>query len=129
MADSSDRASFLSWKYRHYFSLVQIKDKNILVSCSLCAGARTLSTAKNSNYNLHKHLVKQHASTKLIAKEPSASSADQAVGATSSKQPRLDFKQKYFQSLSQTELNRLIARYVVKTCDLCQQSCPLPSGN
>ena len=53
----------------------------------------------------------------------------QAVGATSSKQPGLDFKQKYFQSLSQAELNRLIARYVVKTCNLCQQLSPLPSGN
>ena len=72
MSDNLDHASFLSWKYGHYFPLLQIKDKNILVSCSLCAGARTLSTAKNSNSNLHKHLVKRHASIKLIAKEPSA---------------------------------------------------------
>lgn len=37
MADSADRMSFLSWKYGHYFSLVEIKDKNVVVSCKLCA--------------------------------------------------------------------------------------------
>lgn len=122
MADRSD-VSFLSWKYGHYFSLLEMKDKNIVVSCSLCAGTKTLSTGKTSNSNLLKHLAKQHASTKLVAKDPGAantgdpgaanvSSADQA---TPSKQPRLDFKSPPApQSVSQAELNRLIARYVVE---------------
>ena len=63
-------------------------------------------------------MIKQHASIKLIAKESSASSAGQAVGATTSKQPRLDFKQKSSQSVSQEELKRMIARYVVEDMQL-----------
>ena len=85
-----------------------------MVRCSLCAGARTLSTANNTNSNLNKHLITQHASIKLIAKEPSASSAGQAVGATPSKQRRLDFKRKPSQFVSQVELKRMIARYLVE---------------
>ena len=75
MADSADRMSFLSWKYGHYFSLVESKDTNVVVSCKLCAGAKTLSTSKSSNSNLMKHLLKQHAS-KLVAKDPSPTDAE-----------------------------------------------------
>ena len=110
MADSADRMSFLSWKYGHYFSLVESKDKNVVVSCKLCAGAKTLSTSKSSNSNLMKHLLKQHASTKLVAKDPSPTDAE---GATPCKQPRLDFTRTAVQPISQVELNKLIARYVV----------------
>ena len=61
MADSADRINFLSWKYEHYLLLVKIKDKNVVVSCQLCAGVKNLSTAKSSNSNLLKRLLKQHA--------------------------------------------------------------------
>ena len=61
---SADRMSFLSWKY--YFSLVEITDKNVAVSCLLCAGVKNLSTAKSSHSNLMKHLLKQQALTKLV---------------------------------------------------------------
>ena len=92
---------------RHYFSLVEIKDKNVVVSCQLCAGVKNLSTSKSSNSNLMKHLLKQHASTKLVAKEPSPTDAE---GATPCKQPKLDFTRTAVQPISQTELNKLIAR-------------------
>ena len=110
MADSADRMSFLSWKYGHYFSLVESKDKNVVVSCKLCAGAKALSTSKSSNSNLMKHLLKQHASTKLVAKDPSPTDAE---GATACKQERLDFTRTAVQPISQAELNTWIARYVV----------------
>uniref|UniRef100_A0AAQ4QFC3 HAT C-terminal dimerisation domain-containing protein n=1 Tax=Gasterosteus aculeatus aculeatus TaxID=481459 RepID=A0AAQ4QFC3_GASAC len=86
-------AYFLSWKYGQYFSLVESKDKNVVVSCKLCAGAKTLSTSKSSNSNLM-NLLKQHATTKLVAKDPSPTDAE-------------------VQPISQAELNKLIPRYVV----------------
>ena len=49
MADSADRMSFLSWKYGHYFSDVKKKkDKNVVLSCDLCAGVENLSTSESS---------------------------------------------------------------------------------
>ena len=64
------------WKYGHCFPLVEIKDKNDVVSCQLCAGVKNLSTLKTSNSNLMKHLLKQHASTKLVAKDLSPTNAE-----------------------------------------------------
>jgi len=50
-----------------------------------------LSTAQNSNSNLLKHLEKQHASTKLVAKESKDPDSSDSSEATPSKQQRLDF--------------------------------------
>ena len=110
MADSADGTSFLSWKYGHYFSLVEISDKNVVVSCQLRAGVKNLSTSKSSNSNLMKHLLEKHTSTKLVAKDPSPMDAE---GATPCKQPKLDFTQTAVLPISQAELNTLIARYLV----------------
>ncbi|KAL3987880.1 SEL1 protein [Sarotherodon galilaeus] len=96
---------FLSWKYSHYFSFLMVKDRNIVVNCTLCGGSKTLSTSKTSNSNLMKRLQKQHASTKLVEKEPEGN-----VGDSSS----LDFRQPAAQSITQPQLHRLIARYVVE---------------
>ena len=115
--DESPGVVFLSWKYAHYFSFLTAKDtKNILVTCHLCGGSKTLATSKTSNSNLMKHLQKQHASTKLVEKGPAAnvSSADAKGEATPAKQRKLDFTKPVAQSITQTQLNRLIARYVVE---------------
>ncbi|XP_034556142.1 uncharacterized protein LOC117824687 [Notolabrus celidotus] len=124
--DEHSGASFQTWKYKHYFSLLETKEKNIVVSCRLCAGKKTLSTSKTSNSNLTKHLMKQHPSTKSVAaREPDAEhtvdpgeatvSSTEQEGPTPSKQPRLDFKSlPAFQYLSQERLHRLIAKYAVE---------------
>uniref|UniRef100_A0A8C1Z2W8 BED-type domain-containing protein n=1 Tax=Cyprinus carpio TaxID=7962 RepID=A0A8C1Z2W8_CYPCA len=90
------KTSFSKWKYAHYFTLVEHKDKNILVKCKLCvSGSKVLSTAINSNSNLLKHLQKLHASTNQ---------------APSAKQQRLDFNR----TVSQGQINKAIARYIVE---------------
>ena len=63
---------------RHYFSRVKIKDKNVVMSSQLCTGVKNLSTSKSSNSYLMKHL-KQHALTKLVAKDPSPTDAEGAT--------------------------------------------------
>lgn len=70
-----------------------------MVTCNLCGG-KTPSTSKTSNSNLMEPLQKQHASTKLVEKEPEGNTGDAAVdvssadakgGATPAKQRKLDF--------------------------------------
>ena len=69
--DDSPGVVFVSWKYAHYFSFLTVKDtRNILVTCHLCGGSKTLATSKTINSYLMKHLQKQHASTKLVEKDP-----------------------------------------------------------
>uniref|UniRef100_A0A3P8NPQ8 BED-type domain-containing protein n=1 Tax=Astatotilapia calliptera TaxID=8154 RepID=A0A3P8NPQ8_ASTCA len=104
---------FLSWKYSHYFSFVLEKDRNIVVNCTLCGGSKTLSTSKTSNSYLMKHLQKQHASTNLVEKEPVVGDSS-SVDAIPAKQRKLDFGQPAAQSITQPQLHRLIARYVVE---------------
>ena len=55
------------WKYRHYFSLIIIKGKNVSLTCTLCPGKKTLSTSASSNSNLMKHLTSTHANMTLVA--------------------------------------------------------------
>uniref|UniRef100_A0A3P9CJ84 BED-type domain-containing protein n=1 Tax=Maylandia zebra TaxID=106582 RepID=A0A3P9CJ84_9CICH len=106
---------FLSWKYSHYFSFLVVKDRNIVVNCTLCGGSKTLSTSKTTNSNLMKHLQKQHASTNLVEKEPEGNVGDSSsVDAIPAKQRKLDFGQPAAQSITQPQLHRLIARYVVE---------------
>ena len=110
--DDSPGVVFLSWKYAHYFSFLTAKDtKNILVTCHLCGGSKTLATSKTSNSNLMKHLQKQYASTKLVEKGPAANAKGEA---TPAEQRKLEFIKPVAQSITQTQLNRLIARYVVE---------------
>ncbi|KAL4008630.1 hypothetical protein ACER0C_002482 [Sarotherodon galilaeus] len=105
---------FLSWKYLRYFSFLMVKDRNIVVNCTLCGGSKT-STSKTSNSNLMKHLQKQHASTKLVEKEPEGNVGNSSsVDAIPAKQRKLDFGQPAAQSITQPQLHRLIARYVVE---------------
>ncbi len=104
--------SFSKWKYAHYFTLVEHKDKNILVKCKLClSGSKVLSTAINSNSNLSKHLRKLtlHASTKLEANPVSVDTLEVSQ-APPAKQQRLDFNR----TVSQGQINKAIAWYVVE---------------
>lgn len=62
-----------------------------------------------------KHLQKKHASTNLVEKEPEGNVGDSSsVDAIPAKQRKLDFGQPAAQSITQPQLHRLIARYVVE---------------
>ncbi|XP_070411497.1 uncharacterized protein [Nothobranchius furzeri] len=110
MADQSrSKPSFSSWKY---FTLIEHKEKNILVKCNLClSGSKILSTAANSNSNLSKHLQKRHDSTKLVEK-PDANPTREASHAPPTKQQQLDFNRTV--SVSQGEINKAVARFIVE---------------
>ena len=50
MAAAELKSSFSAWRYCHYFTFVEHKEKNVLVKCKLClGGSKILSTAQNSN--------------------------------------------------------------------------------
>ena len=93
------------------------------VECTLCTGprAKTSSTFVVSNSNLMKHLTTIHASTKLVAKNTDTSTTDDSSsstrkeghGAKSSQQQKLDFSALQQKPMTQAEVNRMIARYVV----------------
>ncbi len=51
------KVAFANLKYKHYFSLVEVKGKNVYVTCNLCPRRKSLSTSVASNYNLMKHLT------------------------------------------------------------------------
>ena len=65
---SDEKLAFPRWRYKHYFKFIVVKGKNVHAMCTLCPGAKTLSTSVVSNSNLMKHLTMTHASTKLVAK-------------------------------------------------------------
>lgn len=114
----NSKVAFSNWKYRHYFSLIEIKGKNVSVTCTLCPGKKTLSTSASSNSNLMKHLTSTHANTALVAAAadptPNAASvsSSEGDGATLLKQATLDFSGQ--QQMTKHKLNTLIARYVVE---------------
>ena len=66
-SQGNSKVAFSNWKYRHYFSLIEIKGKNVYVTCTLCPGKKTLSTSASSNSNLMKPLTSTHANTTLVA--------------------------------------------------------------
>ena len=101
-----------NWRYAHYFNYVTEKDKNMVVECKLCVGNKRLSTAANSSSNLLKHLQRQHSTVKLVAKgQHGEISASDSVTPPRYKQPRLELR---CQVTSKTEINRLVAAYVVE---------------
>uniref|UniRef100_A0A3Q2V7V7 BED-type domain-containing protein n=1 Tax=Haplochromis burtoni TaxID=8153 RepID=A0A3Q2V7V7_HAPBU len=101
--------------YRHYFSLKEIKGKNLYVKCNLCPGTKCLSTSVTSNSNLTTHLSTSHASTKLVAKNDGVDATSDGDVATQSNQSKLDFSSpQTFVTVAQTELNKVTARYVVE---------------
>ncbi|XP_065126262.1 uncharacterized protein [Paramisgurnus dabryanus] len=117
MSRGNSKVAFANWKYRHYFSLIEIKGKNVYVTCTLCPGKKTLSTSASSNSNLMKHLTSTHANTTLVAAanptpDAASLSSSQGDGATLLKQATLDFSGQ--QQVTKPELNTLIARYVVE---------------
>ncbi len=86
---------------KHYFSLVEVKGKNVYLMCNLCPGRKSLSPSVASNSNLMKHLTSSHAATNIVAKNAdNVSSATK--GATTSKQLKLDWYivQYYIESTS-----------------------------
>lgn len=105
-----EKSAFSSWKYRHYFDFISVKDDNIKVRCTLCAGDKVLSTFKNTTSNLKKHLEKQHSTTKLTDQVPTAKDTGEG-GPRPSKQRKLDFGVK---PVSGAELNRMVGHYVVE---------------
>ncbi len=86
MAAAEAKLSFFTWRYSHYFTFVKQKEKNVLVKCNLCLGSKILSTAQNSHSNLLKHLQKQHAATRLVAKS-TGTETDSLSDATSPPPP------------------------------------------
>ncbi len=75
-----------------YFSLVEVKGKNVM--CNLCPGRKSLSASVASNSNLKKHLTSSHAVTQIVAKNAgdNISSATKGEdGAMTSKQLKLDW--------------------------------------
>ena len=117
MADTESCArSFSSWRYSHYFTFIEQKENNnISVKCNLCLGSKSLSTARNSNTNLLKHLQRIHPGTKLVASRPSADpdppSDTEAGRPPPPKQQQLDFNRG---TVSQGTVDRAIARHVVE---------------
>ena len=102
-----ENIAFTNWWYKHYFTFIERKGKNVHVTCTLCDGEKRLSTSFQSNSNLRKHLSVAHASTKLVAKKNTDDdTATDGHGATPSKQQKLDFTP----PLTQTELNSMRPR-------------------
>jgi len=58
--------AFDGWNYKHYFFLLNEDAKNIRVRCTLYAGNKTLSSAKNTTSNIKKPV---HKNSVLVAKE------------------------------------------------------------
>lgn len=117
---SVGKVSFSNWKYAHYFEFIEVTGKNVHVKCKLCAGGKTLSTSAVSNSNLMKHLTSVHASTRLVAKNTdtpastdSTSTSKDEQGLPKSKQQRFDISPRQTKPLTQSEVNRLIGRYIV----------------
>lgn len=73
MHDDGGQVEFLSfffiWRYSHCFSFLEQKDKNVSVNITCALSQRFCPLQKKpSNSNIFKHLDKQHACTKLVAK-------------------------------------------------------------
>lgn len=114
VSTASKKCTFSSWKYSHYFEFISVKGKNIIVSCALCGGNKSLSTSKNATSNLLKHLKGQRSAVKLVEKisgavkttvEPSANKCP-----TPAMQQRLDFSHQT--PISGEGLNRLVTGYI-----------------
>uniref|UniRef100_A0A672HM29 BED-type domain-containing protein n=1 Tax=Salarias fasciatus TaxID=181472 RepID=A0A672HM29_SALFA len=108
------KASFLSWKYAHYFSFVEQKERNVYVRCNLCLGTKTLSAAANSNSNLLKHLGTQHATTKLVAKASGSDTGTDDTSPRAPKQQRLSSFLRGSATAIQAKVNQVIAGYIVE---------------
>uniref|UniRef100_A0A3P9QCL5 BED-type domain-containing protein n=1 Tax=Poecilia reticulata TaxID=8081 RepID=A0A3P9QCL5_POERE len=107
-----DRYALSRWKYRNYFEFLSVKDSNIEVRCTLCAGQKVLSTFKNTTSNLRKHLESQHGTVKLMEVLPGGSPQRAATGGPPPlKQQKLNFGAKL---VRERELKQLIGRYVAE---------------
>ena len=63
---SSGNATIYGWKYRHYFVVVEERDKTLRAKCTLCpAHKKPLSTVCSTTSNLKKHLETVHKTTSL----------------------------------------------------------------
>ena len=121
--ETETEAGCLDIPYSHYFQFKARKDKNIQVKCTLCPGARCLSTSAKSMSNLSKHWSAQHGNTKLVAKDHALWSSEGV-----DQQPTPPKQAKLFSSVgaqvTQKDLNRLLRRNLqgssLKTCFPCQ---------
>ncbi len=102
------KATFDGWRFSHYFEYVQRKENNLTVKCTLCPGRKLLSTACNTTSNLKKHLERQHGHIKLVAKQRSDMNEQPC------KQLKLSFQQKVLVPTSKSEMNKLVASYIVE---------------
>lgn len=63
--DKVGKSAFSKWKYKHYFTIVERKGKNLYLKCTLCSGGKRLSTSAASNSNLMKHLTTSDVSVSI----------------------------------------------------------------
>lgn len=116
--EANRKIAFSNWKHRHHFTLVEVKGNNVYVKCKICPGNKVLSTSVTSNSNLTKHLTSTHHGTPLTANPPpshdggTASEDEGGDGRPTLKQAVLNFGGQAL--VSKTELNKLVARYVVE---------------
>ena len=127
---SSERArvkakSFCSWRYSHYFQIVEVGDKNLRARCTLYVpGKKPLSEALNTTSNFKKHLENFHKTINLITKEPS-SDASKATAIESRKRRNSDdvedpnplkrLRMLYSSSsVSPVRLQSLISEYIIE---------------
>ena len=114
-------ASFYSWKYKHYFVIVEESEKNIRARCKLCVGNKTLSFARNTTSNLKKHLENVHKNVKLESrqvegakrkdKRPRADNDDDSDNQPLKRQCTLPSMLK---DISSTKLCNALAEYVIE---------------
>ena len=102
------KTSFDGWKFNHYFQYLQRKENNLVVQCTLCPGKKLLSTASNTTSNLKKHLERQHGHIEFVAKHLDDFTEQPR------KQLKLSFDQKVLVPASKSEINKLVASYVVE---------------
>jgi len=117
--------SFCSWRYSHYFQIVEVSNKNLGARCILCVpGRKPLSGALNIALNFKKYLENVHKTINLIVKEPS-SDASKATAAESRKQrvvtmwkdPNPPKRQRMLfssSSVSPVRLWTLISEYIIE---------------
>ena len=83
-SQGNSKVAFSNWK--HYFSLIEIKGKNVYITCTLCLGKKTLCTSASSNSNL-KQLTSAHSNMTHVAAAaanptPSPNAASEGDGDT-----------------------------------------------
>ena len=107
-------AKFYKWKYRRYFEVVEERDKNLRVCCTLCsASVKPLSCARNIISNFKKHLDSVHKTANLVAILLETSkhkrSEEDNGGNQTKRQATLDRR-----GVSSNEVRKLLMEYIIE---------------